>query len=105
MIIALLVIASVVSVPIAAIVIVSLASRREDAVWSLGQPPQGMVQAIARRVLDFSTECPALQQPKNCSQVSPALPAPGLLGQQGRSTGADAPRPVAPSKVSIGTAA
>src|SRR5215472_15088920 len=105
MIIALFVIASVLSLPIAAIVIVSLASRREDAAWSLGQPPRGMVQAVARRVLDFSTECQALQQPKNLGQASPALPAARLVGQPGRSTGADAPRAVAPSKVSIRTAA
>jgi hypothetical protein len=109
MIIALFIIAAVVSMPIAATVVVSIASRREDAAWSLGQPPQGMVQATARRVLDFSTECPALQLPKNCSPARPAVPARLMaqdsVGQPAPSTVTDTPRSAAASTVSIGTAA
>ncbi len=48
--------AVVVSLPVAAIVLVSLASRREDRKLSLGGPAGGRLQRTARRILDFSTE-------------------------------------------------
>lgn len=105
MIIALFIIAAVVSMPIAATVVVSIASRREDAAWSLGQPPQGLVQAAARRVLDFSTECPELQLPKNCSPARPAVPVLRSVGEPSRSPVTDTPRSAATSKASIRTAA
>lgn len=56
MIIALFVIAALVSMPIVAIVVVSVASRREDSAWSLGRPARGTVQAAARRLLDFHSD-------------------------------------------------
>lgn len=111
MIIALFIIAAaVVSTPIAATVVVSIASRREESALSLGEPAPGLIQAVARRVLDFSTECPSLPLPKSCGEATPALPVPsfiaqGSVGQPSRSNLADLPRPVAPSKVSIRTAA
>lgn len=110
MIIAAFIIAAVASVPFAAIVVVSIASRREDAAWSLGQPPRGMVQAAARRVLDFSTECSALQLPKSCSQPSRALPAPRVIapasvGQDSVGQVIDMPGSATTSKISVGTAA
>jgi hypothetical protein len=115
MIIALFVImAVVVSMPMVAIVVVSMASHREDAAYSLGGPPQGMVQAVARRVLDFHTEDPAWPLPKDCGQATPAAPArrsvapgpfvPGSVVRPYRSTVTDTPRP-ATSKVSVRTAA
>jgi len=45
-----------VSVPIGLIVLVSVASRREDAEWTLSGPPSGPIQATARRVLGFYAE-------------------------------------------------
>lgn len=45
-----------VSVLIGLIVLVSIASRREDAEWTLSGPPSGPIQAIARRVLGFNAE-------------------------------------------------
>jgi hypothetical protein len=53
MIIALL--ALVVSLPIFAAVLVSFASRREEAQWSLSRPAQGPGRAAARRLLSFES--------------------------------------------------
>ena len=119
MIIALFIIAAaVVSMPIAAIVIVSMASRREDAAYSLGDPAPGLVQAAARRLLDFHTEDPAWQMPKNYSRPRPAAPTPtptpapaaalpsrGSARQPRRSTVTDTGTPAATSKTSVRTAA
>jgi hypothetical protein len=105
MIIALFVIAVVVSMPIAAVVVVSMASRREESAWSLGGPARGQVQAAARRILDFRSDDPALPLPKNCNQVRPAAPALRPAGQPRRNTVTGSPGPVATSKVSVRTAA
>ena len=58
MLIAVFVVGLVVScAPIVAIVLVSLASKREDAAWTLnGAPAPGPVRAAARRIVDFSSE-------------------------------------------------
>ena len=45
-----------VSVVIGLIVLVSVASRHEDAERTLSGPPPGSIQAIARRVLGFHAE-------------------------------------------------
>lgn len=103
MIIALFVIAAVVSMPIVAVVVVSMASRREDTAWSLGRPARGGVQAAARRLLDFHSEDPAWPLPKNCGQARPA--APPALRSVGRGPVTEAPGPAVASKVSIRTAA
>lgn len=111
MIIALFVIAAVVaSMPIAAVAVVSIASRREDAARSLGEPAPGAVQAAARRLLDFHTDDPAWPLPKSCGQARPAAPAirsvaPGPVSQPARSAVPDTRRPAATSKISVGTAA
>ena len=105
-----IIIAAVVSVPIAAVVVVSVASHREDAAWSLGEPARGLVQATARRLLDFHSEDPAWPLPKNCDQARPAAPAlrsvePGSVARPRRSAVTDTRRPAATSKVSSRTAA
>jgi hypothetical protein len=50
---------------IAAGILVTVASKREDKAWSLGKPPRGPVDAIARRILDFHSDDPELPQPKS----------------------------------------
>jgi hypothetical protein len=56
MIIIFFIIAVVVSLPVAAIVLVSVASRREDHRYSLGGPAEGRVEQTARQIVDFRTE-------------------------------------------------
>jgi hypothetical protein len=98
------IIAAVVSMPIVAVAIVSVACRREESAWSLGQPPQGPVEAAARRILAFHTEDSAWPQPRSYRQAVPAASALHSLGQP-RSGPADSPRPALRSEVSIRTAA
>jgi hypothetical protein len=52
----LITVALAVSVLIGLIVLVSIASRREDTEWTLSGPPPGPIQAITRRVLGFYAE-------------------------------------------------
>lgn len=105
MIIALFVIAAVVSMPLAAVVVVSIASHREDAAWSLDKPAPGLIQAVARRLLDFHTEDPAWPVPKNAGQARPAAPAPRPAAKPVASAVPEAPAPAASSQASIRTAA
>lgn len=49
----LFVIGAVVAAPIVAAAVVSVASRGEDAAWTLSGPPAGPVQAAARRIVAF----------------------------------------------------
>jgi hypothetical protein len=41
------------SVPVIAVVLVSVASRREDREWTLAGPPPGPGSVIARRIVGF----------------------------------------------------
>jgi len=102
------IIAAVVCVPLVGIVLVSVASHREESALSLGNPTQGIVQAAARRLLDFHSEDPAWPMPKNCARpAAPALRSVGAnpVSQPRRTTVTDTPRSVVPSKVSVRTAA
>jgi hypothetical protein len=67
MLIGLFVIALVVTcAPIAAAVVVSVASRREDADCTLGAgPAPGPLRGLARQIVDFSSEVPEYPRPKN----------------------------------------
>lgn len=108
MFVALFIAIAVVSMPIVAIVVVSLASRREEAEWSLGEPAQGRVQAAARRLLDFHSDDPAWPLPKNGGQVRPTAlhsPAQSPVAHPRGRTVIDTRRPAATSKVRVGTAA
>lgn len=102
--------AVVVCVPIVGVVLVSMASHREESALSLDKPAPGIVQAAARRLLDFHSEDPAWPMPRYHVQARPAAPALRSVGgspvsQPRRSTVTDTPRPVLTSKASIGTAA
>lgn len=58
MLIALVIVTVVVSAPIVACLLVSVASTLEDSAYSLGNHAPGPVQAAARRILDFHTDAP-----------------------------------------------
>ena|ERR1700683_3210060 len=83
MIVIFFIIAVVVSLPVAAIVLVSVASRREDRRYSLGGPADGRVQQAARRIVDFGTESgagsdwpsPAARQRIGASEPTPLQPS------------------------------
>lgn len=104
MILVLFIIAAVVSMPIVAVVIVSMACRREESAWSLGQPARGPIEAAARRILAFHTEAPVWPQPKNYRQSVPPAPALRSVGQP-RSRPVDSTGPVSTSELRIRTAA
>lgn len=105
MIIVMLVIGIVVSTPIVATVVVSVASRREDKAWSLHDPAQGVVQTAARRIVDFHSEVPGWPLPRNYAQVRSGTVALRPVSQPRRSATADSPRPIVTSDVRIRTAA
>jgi hypothetical protein len=105
MIIAMLVIAVVVTMPIVATVVVSVASRREDKAWSLPDPAESIVQAAARRIVDFHSEAPGWPLPRSYGQVRSGAHARRSVSQPRRSVAADSPRPIATSDVRIRTAA
>ncbi len=50
--------AIVVSTPLAAMVLVSIASRREDRAQTLTRRPAGIFEASARRIVDFRSDNP-----------------------------------------------
>jgi hypothetical protein len=63
----------VLSLPIVGIVLVSIASRREDAAFSLGSQPRSQMQLLARRVVDFSSEASSLPLPKSAVYARPVV--------------------------------
>jgi hypothetical protein len=48
--------AALTSVPVIAVVLVSVASRLEDREWTLAGPPPGPGSAIARRIVGFHSQ-------------------------------------------------
>ncbi len=92
MFIAIFIIAVVVSMPIVAVVLVTVASKREDLAWSLSKPAKGPVQAAARRIVDFQTDCPAQwARPVTTSQVKSRSAKPIAVGSTYRPADADSP--------------
>jgi hypothetical protein len=73
---------------VAAAVLVSLASRREDRAWTLSQPPAGAARAAARRIVGFHSEDPRWISAAGTRRTRP--PGPGCPAGAGR-------RPVPPT--------
>jgi hypothetical protein len=59
--------AMAVASPIAAAVVVSIASRREDARWSVGLPPSDSLERLARRIVAFDAD--SIVWPRSKAQV------------------------------------
>src|SRR5215467_14007766 len=77
------------SAPIAAAVLVSIASRREDSEWTLDEPNVSPTLTIARRILDFHTDnhgCPR-------SRVTARTPSREPATQPNPSEAPTAPEP------------
>lgn len=74
-----IVMAVVLSLPIVGIAVVSIASRREDAAFSLGGQPRSQMQLLARRVVDFSSEAGSLPLPKSAVYARPVRPALAMV--------------------------
>ena len=87
---------AVAGAPLGAIVLVSVASRREDRAWSLAGQPRGPVQAAARRIL--ACRCDG-QVPRPRSRTL-AGPASGTATRAGQS-----PRPAASRQLVAETSA
>jgi hypothetical protein len=92
-----IVMAIVLSLPIVGIVLVSIASRREDAAFSLGGQPRSQMQLLARRMVDFSSEASSLPLPKSAVYARPVRPALALV-EPVREDALDAPRIAAASR-------
>lgn len=65
-----------VSAPIVAAFIVAVASRREDRNWSLDQPPRGVIELIARRIVAFDAD--SIVWPRSKAQVRAAAARRGF---------------------------
>jgi hypothetical protein len=107
MIVIVFILAVVVSMPIAAVVLVSIASRREDSAWSLAEAPRGAGQAAARRILDFHTEKTSL--PVSKERELAARPVVTVAPSRTRvvlgANDIDAARPLVTTKMSVRPAA
>ena len=69
--------AMVVGAPIAAALIVTVASRREDANWSLGRPARGPLEAVARRIVAFDAD--SIDWPRSKAQMQAEISARSLM--------------------------
>ncbi len=69
---------AVAGLPIAATLLVTIASKREDSQWTLSGPPPGLMQAAARRLLAFRSEVGWAQ-----SRRQPAPPWTAMTASQG----------------------
>jgi hypothetical protein len=96
--------AVVVSLPLVGIVLVSVASRREDAAYSLGGPARSQLQLAARRLVDFSSEAASLPVPKSLGYVGAVRPALAVV-EPLRNEALDSPRIAAASRFAVRSAA
>lgn len=96
-----------VSLPIVGVVLVSIASRREDAAFSLGGPAGSQIQLAARRVLGFATEMENWPQSKSEAYARAARAARPVLAsvEPFREDEFDSPRVAAASGLVIRSAA
>jgi hypothetical protein len=72
--VAVIVLAAVVSVPVVAAVLVSVASRREDREWTLAGPAPGPVQLAARRIVAFDSDGMDWLNAAGVRRIRPAAP-------------------------------
>ncbi len=68
-----------VSSPIFAAFIVSIASMREDARWSLGRPPSNLLDGIARRIVGFDAD--SIDWPRSKARVQAEKAQRALIRQ------------------------
>ncbi len=87
-----IIVALTASTPIAGAIIVSIASRREDRDWTLGETAVGPVQMVARRILGFHTEANRRQSLERArvlrgdSVLTPSQQPPRAGNRRGRHT-------------------
>jgi hypothetical protein len=103
MFLAIAVLAIIVSMPIVGIIVVSVASKREDAVGTLGGPSRGAVQSAARRVLDFQSD--VYWRAAGGAHVKVSRPVLTSAGQPLQDADDDAPILVPVSALAISSAA
>jgi len=71
--------AVVVAMPMMAALIVTIASRREDARWSLGGPARSSLEAAARRIVAFDADSIEWPRSKAQAQAAAARREPAML--------------------------
>ena len=59
----------VVTLPLIAVVLVSVASKREESAHSLSHQPPGSAEAMARRLLGFHADPTAAEEARRAAQV------------------------------------
>jgi hypothetical protein len=72
--------AMAVSAVIAATALVSLASMREDARWTLGEPATGRIQRAARRILSYHSDATRRPVPRGRARTRARPRGPGREG-------------------------
>jgi hypothetical protein len=60
-----------VGAPLVAVLVVSVASRREDAYWTLGKPARSALEAAARRIVAFDAD--SIEWPRSKAHVQAQL--------------------------------
>jgi hypothetical protein len=80
------------SAPIAAAVLVSIASRREDHEWTLGEPNVSPTLMIARRILDYHTDNHRCPRPRSRATARTPSREPATQPNPGEAPTAPEPR-------------
>jgi hypothetical protein len=100
MIILLAIVVVAVSVPLASVVLVSLASKREDSAQSLSGRPAGQLEAAARRLVGFHGDGIARRRPGMGLNHPTGINGTGVIGTGVIGTGYEAGQPDVPHLVS-----